>query len=144
MSISAYLPAWSSYHDPPFSGSSGAAIWSERTTLIKETRVMQSLWLEKQKLMFREDIPSPIPEKGQALIHVLLSGVCNTDLELVRGYYPFSGIPGHEFVGEVVSSPEDPSWIGKRVVGESNIACGMCNTCKSCLTRHCENRKTLG
>jgi 2-desacetyl-2-hydroxyethyl bacteriochlorophyllide A dehydrogenase len=105
---------------------------------------MRSLWLEQQTLTFRRDIPSPVPEKGQVLIHVLLTGVCSTDLELVNGYYPFSGIPGHEFVGEVVSSPEDPSWIGKRVVGEINIACGKCNTCKSGLARHCENRKTLG
>jgi threonine dehydrogenase-like Zn-dependent dehydrogenase len=112
--------------------------------LIKETQGMRSLWLEQQILTYRKEIPSPVPKKGQALIRVHLSGVCSTDLELVRGYYPFSGIPGHEFVGEVLSSPEDPTWIGKRVVGEISIACGNCNTCKSGLTRHCENRKTLG
>jgi threonine dehydrogenase-like Zn-dependent dehydrogenase len=105
---------------------------------------MRSLWLEHQKLTYRKEVPSPIPKKGQALIRVLLSGVCSTDLELVRGYYPFSGIPGHEFVGEVVSSPDDLTWIGKRVVGEININCGNCDTCKSGLPRHCENRKTLG
>ena len=105
---------------------------------------MRSLWLEQKILTYRKEIPSPVPKIGQALIRVHLSGVCSTDLELVCGYYPFSGIPGHEFVGEVVSSPEDPTWIGKRVVGEINIACGNCNTCKSGLTRHCENRKTLG
>ena len=105
---------------------------------------MRSLWLEQKILTYRSEVPSPVPGNGQALIRILLSGVCSTDLELVRGYYPFSGIPGHEFVGEVVSSPEDPSWIGKRVVGEINIACGYCDTCKSGLSRHCENRKTLG
>jgi threonine dehydrogenase-like Zn-dependent dehydrogenase len=105
---------------------------------------MRSLWLEQNILTYQKEIPNPLPEQGQALIRVLLSGVCSTDLELLRGYYPFSGIPGHEFVGEVVSSPEDPSWLGKRVVGEINIACGYCETCKSGLTRHCENRKTLG
>jgi len=109
-----------------------------------ENPSMRSLWLEQQILTYRSEVPSPVPENGKALIRILLSGVCSTDLELVRGYYPFSGIPGHEFVGEVVSSPEDPSWIGKRVVGEINIACGYCDTCKSGLTRHCENRKTLG
>lgn len=105
---------------------------------------MQSLWLDHQMLEFRADVPIPVPERGEALIRVLLAGVCSTDLELVRGYYPFSGIPGHEFVGQVVISPEDPTWIGKRVVGEINIACGHCDTCKSGLPQHCERRKTLG
>jgi threonine dehydrogenase-like Zn-dependent dehydrogenase len=105
---------------------------------------MQALWLENRKLEFKQDIPIPVPAGRQALIHVRLAGVCSTDLELVRGYYPFSGIPGHEFVGEVVRSPSDKSWVGKRVVGEINIACGECETCQAGLTRHCEYRKTLG
>ena len=105
---------------------------------------MQAIWLEEQTLSFREDVPVPDPGEGEALIKILLAGLCSTDLELVRGYYPFTGIPGHEFVGRVVSSPSDPSWIEKRVVGEINIACGKCDTCKSGLNRHCERRKTLG
>jgi 2-desacetyl-2-hydroxyethyl bacteriochlorophyllide A dehydrogenase len=105
---------------------------------------MQSLWLENQILGFRKDIPAPIPARGEALVRVRLAGVCSTDLELVRGYYPFTGIPGHEFVGEVVLSPDDLSWVGKRVVGEINIACGECETCIAGFTRHCERRKTLG
>ncbi len=105
---------------------------------------MHALWLENQKLELRADVPIPSPEEDEALIRVRLAGVCSTDLELVRGYYPFSGIPGHEFVGEVISAPRNSSWIGKRVVGEINIACGECETCKSGLTRHCEQRKTLG
>ncbi|OGO12209.1 MAG: alcohol dehydrogenase [Chloroflexi bacterium RBG_16_47_49] len=105
---------------------------------------MRSLWLENQNLKFRVDVPVPVPERGEALIRVLLAGVCSTDLELVRGYYPFSGVPGHEFVGEVVNSPDDPTWIGKRVVGEINIACGQCEMCQEGLNRHCEHRKTLG
>jgi 2-desacetyl-2-hydroxyethyl bacteriochlorophyllide A dehydrogenase len=105
---------------------------------------MQAIWLEEQKLSIRKDVPIPTPGGGEALIKVLMAGLCSTDLELVRGYYPFTGIPGHEFVGRVVSSPTDPSWIDKRVVGEINIACGMCDTCKSGLNRHCEQRKTLG
>jgi 2-desacetyl-2-hydroxyethyl bacteriochlorophyllide A dehydrogenase len=105
---------------------------------------MQALWLEDQKLEFRSDVPSPNPSGSEALIRVNMAGVCSTDLELVRGYYPFSGIPGHEFVGEVVRSPNNPTWVGKRVVGEINIACGECETCKSGLTRHCERRRTLG
>ena len=105
---------------------------------------MQSLWLENQKLEFKADVPIPIPAEDEALIRVRLAGLCSTDLELVRGYYPFTGIPGYEFVGEVVSSPKDSSWVGKRVVGEINITCGICETCKSGLPRHCEPRKKLG
>ncbi len=105
---------------------------------------MHSLWLENQQLKYRADVPLPGILENQALIKVRLAGVCSTDLELVRGYYPFTGIPGHEFVGEVVRSPGDPSWVGRRVVGEINIACGVCATCKSGLTRHCEQRKALG
>jgi threonine dehydrogenase-like Zn-dependent dehydrogenase len=109
-----------------------------------EAKIMQCLWLDKQQLKFLDNIPIPNPGRDQALIRVLLAGVCSTDLELLRGYYPFSGIPGHEFVGRVVSSPEDPAWMGKRVVGEINIACGVCQTCKMGMIRHCEDRKTLG
>ncbi len=105
---------------------------------------MQALWLEEQNLQFREDVPIPEPAAGQALIRVRLSGICSTDLELVRGYLPFMGVPGHEFVGEVVSSPSDPSWEGMRVVGEINIVCGDCYFCRSGMASHCEKRKTLG
>ncbi len=105
---------------------------------------MKSLWLENQQLTFREDVPIPVPRAGEALIRVSLAGICSTDLELLRGYHPFRGIPGHEFVGVVVSSPSDKSWMGKRVVGEINIACGECATCRAGLPRHCEQRKTLG
>jgi threonine dehydrogenase-like Zn-dependent dehydrogenase len=105
---------------------------------------MRSLWLENQKLEFRDIVPIPVPADHEAFVRVRIAGVCSTDLELVGGYYPFSGIPGHEFVGDVVSSPSDPSWVGKRVVGEINIACRVCETCKSGYTRHCERRKTLG
>jgi 2-desacetyl-2-hydroxyethyl bacteriochlorophyllide A dehydrogenase len=104
---------------------------------------MQALWLENQALEMR-DVPVPEPVDGQALIKVSLAGICSTDLELVRGYYPFSGIPGHEFVGRVVSSPSDASWEGKCVVGEINIACGNCEMCQLGVPRHCMHRKTLG
>lgn len=102
---------------------------------------MQSLWLENQTLSLRE---VPYPNKpGEALIRIQLSGICGTDLELARGYYPFNGIPGHEFVGKVVDSP-DKSWIGKRVVGEINAVCGECEQCKNGRPTHCENRTVLG
>jgi 2-desacetyl-2-hydroxyethyl bacteriochlorophyllide A dehydrogenase len=105
---------------------------------------MRGLWLENLRLAMNDDLPVPVPLEGEALIRVRLAGVCSTDLELLRGYYPFTGIPGHEFVGEVISSPSDASWVGKRVVGEINISCGNCAMCRSGLLRHCERRRTLG
>ncbi len=107
-------------------------------------KYMRGLWLENLNLSFINNLPTPVPKEDEGLIQVRLAGVCSTDLELVRGYYPFTGVPGHEFVGDVVSSPSDPSWVGKRVVGEINIACGVCAMCQSGLTRHCERRRTLG
>jgi 2-desacetyl-2-hydroxyethyl bacteriochlorophyllide A dehydrogenase len=106
--------------------------------------MMDALWLEDQKLEYCKSLPEPNPSPGEALIKVNLAGICSTDLELVKGYYPFTGVPGHEFVGVVISSPSDDAWVGKRVVGEINIACGECRMCKTGLPRHCEHRRTLG
>jgi alcohol dehydrogenase len=74
---------------------------------------------------------------------LLVGGICNTDLELQKGYYGFSGIPGHEFVAEVVES-DRPELVGKRVVGEINLACAECAWCHRGLGRHCPNRTVLG
>ena len=104
---------------------------------------MKALWLEDQHLSLR-DVPVPdAADGGEALIRVRLSGICGTDLELTRGYYPYAGIPGHEFVGDVVDAP-DPEWIGARVVGEINDACGTCATCRAGRPTHCESRSVLG
>ena len=105
---------------------------------------MLGLWLEDNQLSLRNDIPIPAPGDGEALIKVNLAGICSTDLELVRGYYPFTGILGHEFVGEVVSAPKHDEWIGKRVVGEINITCGKCDDCLAGRPTHCINRTVLG
>jgi len=105
---------------------------------------MRAVWLENCKLSCVENAADPLPGEGEALIRVLIAGICSTDLELVRGYYPYTGIPGHEFVGEVMSAPDNPAWVGRRVVGEINISCWNCEQCRSGRTRHCENRKTLG
>jgi len=102
---------------------------------------VKALWLEDRELAVR-DIEAPAHD-GEALVRVRLSGVCGTDLELVRGYYPFTGVPGHEFVGDVVESP-DPSWVGARAVGEINAACGECETCRRGHPTHCERRTVLG
>src|SRR5512137_829106 len=104
---------------------------------------MQALWLEKQSLTFRAAVPDPKPRPGEALIQMRLAGICGTDLELLRGYYPYTGIPGHEFVGDVIEASE-ASWIGERVVGEINITCGVCAECKAGRSTHCEQRTVLG
>lgn len=104
---------------------------------------MDCLWLEDGALSIRQ-VDRPEPSAGEALVEVDLAGVCATDLELVRGYMPFTGIPGHEFVGRVVQAPADSSWVGRRVVGEINLACGVCPTCQAGRPGHCPSRSVLG
>ncbi len=89
------------------------------------------------------EIARPRLKKGHALLKLRLAGICNTDIELLRGYYGFAGVPGHEFVADVVESPE-AQWVGKRVVGEINLACGKCEWCARKLGRHCPHRTVLG
>ena len=103
---------------------------------------MLALVFEKGRAAVRER-PLPRPRRGSALVRVVLSGICNTDLELARGYHNFSGVPGHEFVG-VVEGPASSAWRGKRVVGEINLACGRCAWCTRGLGRHCPKRTVLG
>jgi threonine dehydrogenase-like Zn-dependent dehydrogenase len=102
---------------------------------------MQALWLSNQRLSLKE-LPPPVPEANEALIRVHLAGICNTDIELLRGYYPFCGIPGHEFVGSVEQGP--PEWLGRRVCGEINAACGGCKACRNQRRTHCDHRTVLG
>jgi threonine dehydrogenase-like Zn-dependent dehydrogenase len=85
----------------------------------------------------------PPASDGDTLVRVRQAGVCSTDLEITRGYMGFRGIPGHEFVGDVVESPEK-DLVGKRVVGEINIVCGRCDLCVAGLSAHCRNRSVLG
>ena len=105
---------------------------------------MHGLWLQERQISYRSDLPVPEVQQGMALIRLRLAGICSTDLEMMRGYYPFTGVPGHEFVGEVVEAPGNESWMGQRVVGEINIVCGGCPTCKAGRPHHCENRTALG
>lgn len=88
--------------------------------------------------------PCPVPQQGEALIRVRKAGICNTDLELIKGYADFRGVLGHEFIGLVESCPSDITWEGQRVVGEINISCGVCETCRAGRRSHCQSRKTLG
>jgi threonine dehydrogenase-like Zn-dependent dehydrogenase len=105
---------------------------------------MLALWLEERSLRLRDDVARPEPSAGEALLRVRRAGICNTDLELLRGYYPFRGVPGHEFVAEVEAAPGAEEWVGKRVVGEINAVCGACTTCRAGRRRHCENRTVVG
>lgn len=105
---------------------------------------MRAAWLEDLTLSFQSDLAEPKPAEDEAIVAVRLAGVCSTDLELLRGYYPYCGVPGHEFVGQVVACPADESWVGQRVVGEINAACGNCRACRMGNPTHCEKRTVLG
>ena len=103
---------------------------------------MLTVHLENGRIEIRK-APKPRRPEGFALIRLLCGGICNTDLELQRGYYGFSGIPGHEFVGEVVEA-DSKDLVGRRVVGEINLACGKCEWCRRGIGRHCPKRTVLG
>jgi threonine dehydrogenase-like Zn-dependent dehydrogenase len=96
-----------------------------------------------QSLAFNARQPEPRSEDGDTLVRVRQAGICSTDLEIVKGYMKFSGVLGHEFVGEVVKSP-DRALVGKRVAGEINVVCGRCDLCLSGLSNHCRNRAVMG
>jgi threonine dehydrogenase-like Zn-dependent dehydrogenase len=102
---------------------------------------MKALWLENNRIDLR-DVSQP-STANEALIKIRKAGICSTDLELVKGYYPYTGILGHEFVGEVIEA-DDASWIGQRVVGEINVLCNQCEQCLNGRPTHCENRTVLG
>ena len=105
---------------------------------------MKALYFDGEKAVYREDAPMPVCEEGQSLIRILLADICSTDREILKGYRPdFRGIMGHEFVGEVIESP-DPSLVGKVVVGELNQGCGKCIYCRTGREKHCLNRRVIG
>jgi threonine dehydrogenase-like Zn-dependent dehydrogenase len=102
---------------------------------------MQALQVDGQ-LALSPNYPDPKVAVNQALIQVQVAGICNTDLELVKGYMGFRGVLGHEFVGKVVQG--SPEWMGKRVVGEINVADGTCDICLAGVPSQCRNRTTVG
>lgn len=102
---------------------------------------MKALRVEKCSVAL-SDVEKPARD-DEALVRVVLSGICNTDLEIARGYAGFSGTVGHEFVGIVESSPSG-KLVGQRVVGEINAGCGQCDLCLAGDTRHCPTRTVLG
>jgi threonine dehydrogenase-like Zn-dependent dehydrogenase len=103
---------------------------------------MRALVFNK-KLEFLTDYPVPERKKNEALIKVTRAGICNTDLEIIKGYMGFHGVLGHEFVG-IVERSEKKQKVGKRVVGEINLGCGICSYCTSGMKEHCPDRSVLG
>ncbi|MCX6639866.1 MAG: alcohol dehydrogenase catalytic domain-containing protein [bacterium] len=110
---------------------------------------MKAVYIDKSGGINLRKMRNPNPARGEALIKVRMAGICRTDQELAKGYMDFQGIPGHEFVGEVVAvdssnGADAKEWIGSRVVGEINCGCGRCAWCQSGLARHCPHRTVLG
>ncbi|MGQ0633792.1 MAG: MDR/zinc-dependent alcohol dehydrogenase-like family protein [Planctomycetaceae bacterium] len=101
---------------------------------------MQAIVLDKGRVCFNPHHAEPVPLPGETLVRVSLAGICETDLQLVRGYMGFRGIPGHEFVGMAETGP----WAGRRVVGEINCACGGCRACRAGNRNHCPHRSVIG
>ena len=102
---------------------------------------MKALRFDGKNLNYTKDYPKP--QTGEALVKVSLAGICGTDLEILQGYMSYEGVLGHEFVGVVVES-ENKDLVGKRVVGEINVGCEKCDSCKKGMQRHCPNRSVLG
>ena len=109
---------------------------------------MIAAWIDRGTVRVHDDLPRPSAEPGEAVVRVLMAGICGTDLELMRGYHDFTGIPGHEFVGRVEEGP--PEWVGARVVAEINVTCrsrqaaSLCVDCANGRPTHCRRREAIG
>ena len=101
---------------------------------------MRAIVLDRDRVTARGDYPEPEIRNGEVLVKVLSAGVCETDLQLVRGYMGFQGVLGHEFVGVAQTGP----LAGRRVVGEINCSCHECDTCRAGRPSHCPRRSVLG
>ncbi len=101
---------------------------------------MRAIELHDHELSFRSDFSEPIAPAGEVTVRVLKAGICETDLQLVKGYMGFNGILGHEFVGIA----EEGKFAGCRVVGEINCPCNECATCRAGRPRHCPHRSVVG
>ncbi len=104
---------------------------------------MQALVVRGGQIHYVDDYPRPERDPNEALIRVTLGGICSTDLEIVKGYTPFEGVLGHEFVG-VVEEADEEGWTGRRVVGTINLGCRRCAVCLGDGPEHCPQRTVLG
>ncbi len=104
---------------------------------------MRALVLKDGGSQVVTDFTLPSREREVVRIRTRLVGVCDTDLQLARGYMGFGGVPGHEFVGTVIDA-ESPEWLGKRVVADINAGCGRCEDCVQRDGHHCAKRTVLG
>ncbi len=104
---------------------------------------MKAMLFDGQTLRYDAAHRPPMLAPGEAIIQPHLVGICNTDVEITRGYMGFRGVLGHEFVGTVIAC-EDADWIGKRVVGDINASCDTCDVCRGGDRPHCPERTTLG
>ncbi|GBC69398.1 2-deoxy-scyllo-inosamine dehydrogenase [archaeon HR01] len=102
---------------------------------------MKALYFDGERLRLTQD--HALSRAEEAVIRVIYAGICGTDLEILRGYAGFRGVPGHEFVG-VVEKSRDSELVGRTVVGEINVGCGRCRYCYAGLERHCPDRTVLG
>ncbi len=111
-------------------------------------RVMKALVYNQQgRVQLERDWPQPRPAPHTALVMVHLAGICDTDIEVSRGYRGWHGVLGHEFVGEITAVRDGEGsehLLGSRVVGEINLACGHCSRCLAGMPSHCANRTVLG
>ena len=105
---------------------------------------MRALVLTDDGLRLEPSYPDPVPKDGEAVVRVLMAGICGTDLELLSGYKRFRGVPGHEFVGRVERCDSNPELEGERVIGEINVGCGACARCLRVGEHHCSRREVLG
>ncbi len=110
---------------------------------------MRALFFDGTSVKFQRGYADPAPGIGEVLVKVLAAGVCQTDLEIAKGYMKFTGVLGHEFVGKVTAlgkggAPADAQWLGKRVCGEINCVCGKCEMCARGLSSHCFTRTVIG
>ncbi|MDD3642054.1 MAG: alcohol dehydrogenase catalytic domain-containing protein [Candidatus Krumholzibacteria bacterium] len=103
---------------------------------------MKALRFDGHRLSLRS-MRRPSPRRGEVLVRVRLAGICSTDIEILRGYMEFRGVPGHEFVG-TAQSPAPRRLAGRRVTGEINLPCGSCGLCRAGLGKHCPRRSVLG
>lgn len=97
---------------------------------------MRGVYCDGASLHLRHDLSRTEPGPGEIAVKVRIVGICDTDLQLARGYMDFRGIPGHEFIGETLK--------GQRVTAEINNSCHNCATCRSGRSQHCPNRTVLG